>query len=78
MLTVNTHEAKTRLSELLREVEEKGTTIVICRNNKPVAELSAPAGSATNPLETDPALKIRLHYDPAEPLDDDEWPQEAR
>lgn len=35
---VNTHEAKSRLSELLREVEA-GTDVIVARNGKPVAKL---------------------------------------
>lgn len=35
---VNTHEAKSRLSELLRQVEEGGD-VVIARNGQPVAKL---------------------------------------
>ena len=38
MKKVNTHEAKTHLSEYLEEVE-RGETVVICRRNVPVAEL---------------------------------------
>lgn len=38
MTTVNVHEAKARLSELL-DLLEKGETVVICRRNRPVAEL---------------------------------------
>lgn len=38
MKTVNVHEAKARLSELLNLLE-KGETVVICRRNKPIAEL---------------------------------------
>lgn len=40
MKTVNVHEAKTTLSKLLEEVE-RGETIIIARNGKPIAELSA-------------------------------------
>jgi len=36
--TVNIHEAKAHLSEILNQVE-RGSTVVICRRNKPVAEL---------------------------------------
>lgn len=39
---VNVHEAKTTLSRLLEEVE-RGETIVIARNGRPVAELHAVA-----------------------------------
>ena len=38
--TINIHEAKTRLSQLLKQVEE-GEEIVISRANKPVARLVA-------------------------------------
>jgi prevent-host-death family protein len=38
--TVNVHEAKTTLSRLLEEVE-RGETVVIARNGRPVAELRA-------------------------------------
>ncbi len=37
-MTVNVHEAKAKLSELL-DLLEKGETVIICRRNKPVAEL---------------------------------------
>jgi prevent-host-death family protein len=40
MIEVGTYEAKTRLSELLDEVE-KGETVVITRHGKPVARLVA-------------------------------------
>lgn len=38
MVVVNMHEAKTRLSELVRLVEA-GEQVVLARNGKPVAEL---------------------------------------
>lgn len=40
MIEVGTYEAKTRLSELLDEVE-KGETVVITRHGKPIARLVA-------------------------------------
>ena len=40
MKTVNVHEAKSTLSRLLEEVE-RGETVVIARNGRPVAELTA-------------------------------------
>ena len=36
MRSVNVHEAKTRFSGLLAEIEEKGEDFVICRNGEPV------------------------------------------
>lgn len=37
---VNTHEAKSRLSELIREVE-RGDDVIVARNGHPVAKLIA-------------------------------------
>jgi len=38
MITINVHEAKTHLSHYLDEVE-KGERIVVCKRNRPVAEI---------------------------------------
>jgi prevent-host-death family protein len=38
--TINIHEAKTRLSQLIQQVEE-GDEIIISRANKPIARLVA-------------------------------------
>lgn len=40
MKIVNVHEAKSTLSRLLEDVE-RGETVVIARNGRPIAELSA-------------------------------------
>jgi antitoxin (DNA-binding transcriptional repressor) of toxin-antitoxin stability system len=75
MKTLNVHEAKTRLSSVLADVEEKGETFLICRNGRPIADL-IPHVKKTR-LEPHPALRrIRIKYDPTEPLTADEWPLE--
>lgn len=38
MIKINIHEAKTHLSHYLEEVEH-GETILLCRRNRPVAEI---------------------------------------
>ena len=74
MISVNTHEAKTRLSELLSKVEKQGERVVICRSGNPVAEV-IPWAKWRNPLKQDPELKkIIFHDDPSVPLNEDEWP----
>jgi len=85
MIRVNMHEAKTRLSELVKAVEERGETVILQRHGRPVAEIHACseltlAGEAERDLTPDPALlpAFAAGYDPAEPLADDEWPAEAR
>ena len=78
MISVNTHEAKTRLSELLAKVETKHETIVICRNGTPVAEL-LPWKKVKNPLRQSPKLKrIKFHEDPSLPLSENDWPELIR
>jgi prevent-host-death family protein len=78
MISVNTHEAKTRLSELLSKVENQGETVIICRNGKPVAEV-IPWKKGQDPLQQDSQLKkVIFHDDPSLPLNEDEWPNNLR
>ena len=77
MISVNTHEAKSRLSELLLKVEQMHETVVICRNGAPVAELT-PWSRGRNPLRQSPKLRVSIHQDPSLPLSDDEWPAVGR
>jgi prevent-host-death family protein len=77
MKTVNVHEAKTNFSSLLAKLEADGETIVICRNGEPVADLVPHKRSSR--IKTHPALsRIKIGYDPVEPLASDEWPESAR
>jgi len=78
MISVNTHEAKTRLSEILAKIEKKKEKVIICRNGKPVAEMG-PVKKTINPLNQHPKLKkVIIHEDPALPLDNDDWPGKDR
>ena len=77
MKTINVHEAKTNFSSLLSRVEENNESIVICRNGEPVADLVP--HQQQNRTKPHPALsKIKIGYDPVEPLSTDEWPEAAR
>ena len=81
MIIVNMHEAKSRLSELVTAVEEKGEKVILCRHGKPVAEINKASAKAGrfNRLKPHPRLsKIQINYDPAEPLQPEEWPEELR
>lgn len=71
MKTVNVNEAKAHLSEYLARVEA-GETVVICRRNKPVAELRKVAPARTEPRPIGLA-KGTGHVPPEffEPLDDE-------
>lgn len=78
MISINTHEAKTRLSELLTRIETEQETVVICRNGKPVAKL-VPWMKSTDPFHRDAELrKVIFHEDPVLPLAEEEWPGETR
>ncbi len=77
MKSVNVHEAKTNFSSLLARVEDKNEAIVICRNGEPVADLVP--HKPRNRVKPHPTLsKIKISYDPAEPLTSDEWPEAKR
>ena len=81
MITVNMHEAKTRLSELVKAVEERNETVVLCRDGREVAEIRRRLKRrAARNLTPDPRFRVELSpgYDPAEPLTDDEWPDSVR
>lgn len=48
MIQLNVHEAKTHLSRYLAHLEQ-GETIVICRRNRPVAEIRPISQKSTGP-----------------------------
>lgn len=78
MISVNTHEAKTRLSELLLKIQQNHEVVVICRNGRPVAVLS-PWNKSKDPLKQSPKLKkVTFHEDPSKPIDDKDWPKMLR
>ncbi len=68
MATVKIHEAKTTLSKLIARVEA-GEEIVIARDDKPVAKLTAMRGAAgaaedVAPYDAPAALRARITADP--------------
>ncbi len=73
-ITVNVYEAKTRLSSLLNRAES-GEEIIIARNGRPVARLTAIA--AHRPDRTPGSLRGLVHigadFDKFEPADDLDW-----
>jgi len=77
MLKVNTHEAKTRLSELLAAVEKRGEVVILCRAGRPVAEIRA-LHPRRNPLRKDPRLSNIVLRGPPASLHPDDWPEAAR
>jgi antitoxin (DNA-binding transcriptional repressor) of toxin-antitoxin stability system len=81
MIRVNMHEAKTRLSELVKAVEERNEVVVLCRDGRAVAEIRRRGKKRTaRRLAPDPRFRVEFApgYQPAEPLTDDEWPETLR
>jgi prevent-host-death family protein len=81
MITVNMHEAKSRLSELVA-VALKGEEVIVCSHGHPrvrLVPIEAPS-LRRDLIPADPSLRVTLAlgYDPAEPLSEDEWPSELQ
>jgi len=71
MIEINVNEAKARLSEYLTRVE-RGETVIICRRNKPVAELRPVGEPPARPRPMGLAAgRIRIPKAFFEPLDED-------
>lgn len=78
MITVNTHEAKSKLSALIASVEKTREEVTICRNGKPVARLVPIVSSKIDPLKKHPELHGSYFVDHDEacaPLDPGDWPE---
>ncbi len=83
MIAVDRHEAKRRLSQLVKAIEEEGVVVILHRNGQPVAEIRPHVSSTLRPIRhlvPDPRLRAILApgYDPAEPASEEEWPEECR
>jgi YD repeat-containing protein len=81
VITVNMHEAKTRLSELVKAVEERNETVVLCRAGREVAEIRRRTKRrAVRNLTPDPRFRVESApgYRPTEPLSEEEWPETSR
>jgi len=61
MIKVNIQEAKTHLSRYIEQVEQGGV-VVVCRHNKPVAELRAVSTSPARPARIAGLLKGKVHW----------------
>jgi antitoxin (DNA-binding transcriptional repressor) of toxin-antitoxin stability system len=63
MIRVNIQEAKTHLSRYIERVEQ-GDVVMVCRHNKPAAELRAVPISVGHPARVAGLLKGRVHWVP--------------
>ena len=63
MIKVNVQEAKTHLSRYLEQVE-KGDVVVVCRHNRPIAEIRAIESAPIRPIRVPGLLKGKISYKP--------------
>ena len=70
MIMVNIADAKARLSELIESVD-RGEEVVICKHNRPVAELRALPASRVGPRDLTPMFPAwtieRAFFEPLPP-----------
>jgi antitoxin (DNA-binding transcriptional repressor) of toxin-antitoxin stability system len=81
MIAVNMHEAKSRLSELVKAIEERDEVVVLCRNGVEVAEIRRRVvRRKVRDLRPDPKFRVEFAagYHPSEQLTDEEWPHVPR
>lgn len=77
MKIVTLDEAQTQLPALLATVEATGEPVLICHQGKPVADL-VPHRTRGRLVPHPVMQRIRIDYDPTEPLTADEWPEQSR
>jgi len=79
MKIVNTHEAKTHLSDLLAQVEKEGEVVRICRAGKPIAEMRAIPRATRRIGEPHPKYgAIKVRGDLTEPISDEDLPEDLK
>ena len=73
MIRVNIQEAKTHFSRYIDQVEQ-GDVVVVCRHNRPVAELRAIKAPSTPGPRVAGLLKGQVHWEPTafDPMTDEE------
>ena len=77
MKSIHVHNARTRLSALLGEIQRTGKGVVICRNGEPIADLVPDVSEVS--MAADRRLgAIKIKYDPTEEADEAEWPAGGR
>jgi len=79
VITVNMHEAKSRLSQLVAAAIN-GEEVILYSKGEPRVRLVPTEAKPIRRLTPDPALRatLALGYDPTEPATEDEWPEDCR
>ncbi len=75
MITATIEEVGTRFLELVKAVEERGETILICRDGKVVAEMKPPSKRSVDRLKPHADLKplwVAPDFDPVAPATEEE------
>ncbi len=77
MITVNIHEAKLKLSQLLNEIETHHKIVRICRNGKPIADIVPIQDTRAPLMQHKKYRKVKTLCNLTQPLTDDEWLEES-
>lgn len=78
MKRINIDEAELNFFKLVTQVEKEGETLVILRDEQPIADV-IPHRCEKSALDQDPLLaKARFLNDPCAPLDESDWPNSLR
>ncbi len=70
MIVINIHEAKAKLSEDL-EAAARGERVLICKRNRPIAELRAIEQRRTEPRPIEGDTRVVIHPSFFEPMPDE-------
>ncbi len=75
MKTINITGKDTKLTSLLQEIQKNKEKFIICQNGQPIADLFP--HKKNRRIDPHPVMsKIKIDYNPTEPLSKDEWPEE--
>ena len=75
-LTVSISEAEATLSTLLKDVEQRGYQVRICRNGEPVADLVPATKQKSRLVQSAELSCIKFNEDPMAPLRPEDWPEQ--
>ncbi len=79
MKTISLDQETVDLQGLLAEMEQNPESIVFLREGKPIAHLFPSYSAEKDRLTPHPKMRrIQIHYDPTEPMDEIEWPEDLR
>lgn len=78
MNLINIYEAKTKLSQIIRDIEESKQKVIICKNGKPVVDMVIHQKKEYPLRQNEELLGAQYLVDPCEGVTEEDWPTEQR